>query len=109
MIPISNYKKFISELIRKHMVILGPNIARDTALRVAGLSIDASGDVLKLDGDPLLILKSLTNAYTEFSAPVTHLVLSALLEAYPEVKAEYNQPLPKINLSCAITVAGQRS
>lgn len=102
MTPISNYKKFLTELVRKHMVVLGPNIARDIALQVPGLTIDASGEVTEITGNPLLVMQDLVNGYTNLCAPVTQLILYNLLELASEIKAEYNQPLGKIKLVCAL-------
>lgn len=109
MTPISNYKKFLTELLRKHMAILGPNIGRDVALQVPGLAIDASGEVTDIQGDPLLVMQDLVDGYAALSAPISQLILYGLLEATPAVKAEYNQPLGKIKLVCALTLANDRS
>jgi hypothetical protein len=102
MTPISNYKKFFTELIRRHMAILGPNIARDVALQVTGLTIDASGEATEVTADPLLVMQDLINGFMALSVPVTQLVLYALLEEMPAVKADYNQPVGKIKLVCPI-------
>src|SRR5688500_6126995 len=85
MTPISNYKKFLTELVRKHMAILGPNISRDAALQVPGLSIDSSGEVTDITGDPILVLQDLVNGYMTLCAPVTQLILYNLLEAAPDI------------------------
>lgn len=103
MTPISNYKKFLTELVRRHMAILGPNIARDVALQVQGLTIDATGEVTDLSGDAPLILEDLYNGYSALSAPVSQLILYDLMEKSPEIKADYNQPITKIKLVCALT------
>ncbi len=107
MTPISNYKRFITEFVRRHMVILGPNIARDTALGVTGLTIDSTGDATDITGSPPLVMQELINAYMDLSAPVTQLALYSLLDQYPEVKAEYNQPLEKIHLVCSLADGGK--
>jgi hypothetical protein len=109
MTPISNYKKFLTDLVRRHMAILGPNISRDVALRVPALAIEASGEVSEIAGDPLLVMQDLVNGYTALSAPVTQLVLYDLLEANPAIKAEYNQPLSRIKLVCAIAPEKDRA
>ena len=57
MVPIQNYKKFLTEFVRKHMVILGPNIAVETANLVQGLEVDNSGEVLRLEGTSNLVLQ----------------------------------------------------
>ena len=69
------YKKILSDLIKKQMVILGPNIALDTARKVAGLTIADDGEVLQLAGDGQMVLKALGNAYVDLSGPVAKLTL----------------------------------
>ena len=103
MIPISNYKKFVTELVRRHMSILGPNIARDVALHVPGLTIDASGEATDISSDPLLVIKDLANGFDRLSGQVSQLLLYTVLEEHPDVKAAYNQPLGRIRLACALT------
>ncbi len=102
MIPIQKYKRFLSDLIRRHMLILGPNIARDVAFSVEGLVIDNSGDVSELKGDQLLITQDLIAGYTNLCAPVTQLITYQLLEQYPDIRAEYNDPITDINLTCSL-------
>ena len=102
MIPTQKYKKFLSDLIRRHMLILGPNIARDVAAGVRGLFIDSSGEVSRLDGDQLLITKDLVGGYMNLSAPVTQLITYQLLEQYPDIRAEYNDPITDISLTCSL-------
>jgi len=89
-------------LIRRHMLILGPNIARDVAFQVQGLSVDSSGDVSGISGDQLLITKDLIGGYMNLSAPVTQLIAYQLLEQYPDIRAEYNDPITDINLTCSL-------
>lgn len=102
MVPIQNYKKFFSELIRKHMIIFGPNIATSTASAVAGLEVDSSGEVTEISGTPHLILQNLINQYQQLSAQITFLNVSLLFEKYPDIKQEYNQPLPRVKLVCSL-------
>lgn len=102
MIPTQKYKQFLSELIRRHMLILGPNIARDVALGVQGLAIDHSGEVVDLAGDRLLVTKDLVSGYTSLCAPVTQLITYQLLENYPDIRVEYNDPITHISLTCSL-------
>ena len=103
MIPTQTYKKFLTELIRRHMEILGPNIARDTALGVAGLTIDGNGEATELSGNGMLILKDLVDSYMTLCAPATQLIFYALLQDFPDVKNEWTQPITKVNLVCSLT------
>jgi hypothetical protein len=82
-----DYKKFLTDFIQKQMVVLGPNIALDKAKKVPGLTIDSSGQVKDLAGDPQLVIKAAAKEYLALSEAVTKMVLSGLLEKYPAVKA----------------------
>ncbi len=84
------------------MIIFGPNIARETAGSIVGLVVDSTGDVTELKGTPTLLLQSLIKEYEKLSIPITILNLSLLLDKYPDIKQEYNQPLPRIRLVCAL-------
>lgn len=84
------------------MIIFGPNIARETANTIPGITVDPTGEVTKLEGSGSLILESLIKEYQKLSHPITILNLSLLLDAYPDIKTEYNQPLPRIKLVCAL-------
>lgn len=84
------------------MIIFGPNIARETADNIPGMGVDATGEVTDLSGTPTLILDNLFKEYQKLSKPITVLNLSLLLDAYPDIKQEYNQPLPRVKLVCAL-------
>ena len=80
------YKKLITELIQKQMVVLGPNIALDKARKAAGLKVAGDGSVAELSGDPQMVLKAVANEYAELSGSVAWQTLNALLQKYPSVK-----------------------
>ncbi|MDQ3018377.1 MAG: hypothetical protein M3Q64_00705 [bacterium] len=107
MVPVQSYKKFLTEFIRKHMVIFGPNIAREIAADISGIEVAHNGEVTQISGDATLILTNLVTEYQRLSGPITYLNLSLLLEAYPDIKHEYNQPLPRVRLICALTEEGK--
>lgn len=102
MVPVQNYKKFFTELIRKQMIIFGPNIAKETASSIHGLAVSETGEVSEISGSPALILDNLVKEYQKLSKPITLLNLSLLLDQYPEIKQEYNQPIPHIRLVCSL-------
>lgn len=102
MVPVQTYKKFLTELVRKHMVIFGSNIAREIAASVPGLTVDDTGEVVGIAVQPLDALQKLTARYQELSEPVALLQLRLLLDQYSDIFLEYNQPLPDIKLSCSL-------
>lgn len=84
---LSSYKKMLSDLIQKQMVILGPKISLDKARKIQGLELDESGQVTGIKGDPALVLKSLANEYMNLSGQIAKMTLDTLLEKYPGVKS----------------------
>ncbi len=102
MVPAQTYKKFLTELVRRHMVIFGPNIARDIAMSVSGLTIDDTGEVSNISDSPVVVLQKVVTLYQELSEPVALLQFRLLLDQYPDIFLEYNQPIPAVRLSCAL-------
>ncbi len=82
-----DYKKMLTDLIQKQMVVLGPNIALDKARKVPGLKVTDDGSVLDMDGDPQMVLKGVANEYMTLSGQIAQMTLNSLLEKYPQVKA----------------------
>jgi hypothetical protein len=80
------YKKMLTDLVQKQMVVLGPNIALDKARKIPGVKINDDGTVLDMDGDPQMVLKGVANEYMMLSGQIAQMTLNTLLEKYPTVK-----------------------
>jgi len=80
------YRKMLTDLIQKQMVVLGPNIALDKARKVPGVRIADDGSVLDMDGNPPMVLKGVANEYMNLSGQIAQMTLNSLLEKYPSVK-----------------------
>ena len=80
------YKKMLTDLIQKQMVVLGPNIALDKARKITGLKITDDGSVVSVEGDVQMILKGVANEYMTLSGQIAQMTLNSLLEKYPMVK-----------------------
>ena len=80
------YKKMLTDLIQKQMVVLGPNIALDKARKVPKLKVADDGTVLDMDGDPQMVLKGVANEYMTLSGQIAQMTLNSLLEKYPQGK-----------------------
>jgi hypothetical protein len=85
------YKKMLTDLIQKQMVILGPNIALDKARKIPGLTISDDGTVTGVNGDGQLILKGVANEYMVLSGQIAQMTLNSLLEKYPSMRDLQNQ------------------
>ena len=80
------YKKMLTDLIQKQMVVLGPNIALDKARKVPGVKVSDAGVVEDMDGDPGMVLKGVANEYMTLSGQIAQMTLNSLLEKYPSLK-----------------------
>ena len=81
-----DYKKMLTDLIQKQMVVLGPNIALDKARKVAGLTVGDDGTVQSFAGDAQMVLKGVANEYMTLSGQIAQMTLNSLLEKYPGIK-----------------------
>ena len=81
-----DYKKMLTDLIQKQMVVLGPNIALDKARKVPGLTVGADGTVQNMEGDPQMVLKGVANEFMTLSGQIAQMTLNSLLEKYPGIK-----------------------
>jgi hypothetical protein len=81
------YKSILTEFIQMLMVVLGPHIILDKAKKVAGLTVDQSGQVVEMSGDGAMVLKDVISRYAQLSGPVTQMVLKTVLKKYPDMKA----------------------
>ena len=102
MVPAQQYKKFLTELVRKHMVIFGTNIAREIASSVQGLTVDETGEVTNIVGSPIAVIQKIVSRYQELSEPVALLQFRLLIDKYPDIFLEFNEPIPNVRLSCAL-------
>lgn len=102
MVPAPTYKKFLTELVRRHMVIFGPNIVYDIAHSVSGLTVDSTGAVTAIAESPIVTVQKIVTLFQELSEPVALLQFRLLLDKYPDIFLEYNQPLPPVKLTCAL-------
>lgn len=82
-----DYKKMLTDLIQKQMVVLGPNIALDKARKVPGVTVSDDGTVQTVVGDPQMILKGVANEYMTLSGQIAQMTLNSLLEKYPGIKS----------------------
>lgn len=81
------YKALMSEVIKKQIVILGPQIAVFRARSVAAIEVDDTGSITNITGDPSDALEKLINAYVELSGQIVRNALGSIFTKYPAVAA----------------------
>ena len=82
--PNTDYKKLLTEVIQKQMIILGPNITLTKARNVKGLIISDDGTVTDIQGPPQELIQNLINQFVQLSGLIVEKTMEPLLSAYPD-------------------------
>ena len=82
-ISLDDYKKLLTEIIQKQVVILGPDIAILKAKNVKGLEMENDGTVKTINGNPAEVLQALINEYVALSGLIVKKTMEPLLAKYP--------------------------
>ncbi len=101
--PNTDYKKLLTEVIQKQMVILGPSIALAKARNVKGLTVADDGTVVNIDGQPQELIQGLIDQFVQLSGLIVKKTMEPLLSVYPDGVAN---TLEKAAVSDAASPAG---
>jgi hypothetical protein len=61
----TDYKKLLTEVIQKQMVILGPSITLAKARNVKGLTVADDGTVVNIEGQPQALIQGLIDQFVK--------------------------------------------
>lgn len=78
-----DYKKLLTEVIKKQIIILGPDITLAKARNVPGLTIADDGTVTQLAGNPQELIQKLIDQFMELSGMIVKKTMEPLLANYP--------------------------
>lgn len=81
----SDYKKIFTELIKKQMIVLGPDITLAKVKNVQGVVVTDQGEVTSIDGDAQAILQQLINQFVELSGLIVKKTMESILTTYPGI------------------------
>jgi len=84
----TDYKKLLSEVIQKQMVILGPSITLAKARNVKGLTVADNGTVVNIEGQPQELIQGLIDQFVQLSGLIVKKTMEPLLSMYPGAVAE---------------------
>lgn len=77
------YKKLMSELVKKQIIILGPDISLAKARGVSGLTVADDGSITAITGDPKAALQQLIEEFVSLSGMIVKKTMEPLLANYP--------------------------
>jgi hypothetical protein len=86
--PNADYKKLLTEVIQKQMVILGPSIALAKARNVKGLTVGDDGTVVNIEGQPQELIQGLIDQFVQLSGLIVKKTMEPLLSVYPDGVAD---------------------
>lgn len=85
---ISTYKKLLTDIIQKQIVILGPDIALIKARAVPEIEVNSEGNVLNISGSPPEAMRKLIDEYVSLSGLIVRTTMEPLLSKYPEISGK---------------------
>ncbi len=97
--PGQDYKKLLTDVIKKQIVILGPQITLAKARNVKGLTITDDGTVTDMQGQQQELIQALIDQFVQLSGLIVKKTMEPLLSAYPDgdsgLKGNVN-PMPEV-------------
>lgn len=82
-----DFRQLLTDVVKKHVVILGPDIALLKARNVKGMTVAPDGTVTTIVGDPRVVLQSLIHEYVALSGLIMKKAMEPILAKYPSLKA----------------------
>lgn len=80
----TDYRKLLTDVIQKQMVILGPSITLAKARNVKGLTVADDGTVTAIQGQPQELIQGLIDQFVQLSGLIVKKTMEPLLSAYPD-------------------------
>jgi hypothetical protein len=72
-------KRVLTEVVKRQMAILGPDITIAKVRNVPGIKLDASGQVVGIEGDPQVLLSELINQFVELSGLIVKKTMESII------------------------------
>ena len=76
----------LTEIIKKQIIILGPQIAVLKARNVEGLKISDEGEVISISGPEQVVLQKIIDEYVALSGEIVKNAVNSIFEKYPSIK-----------------------
>lgn len=91
-----DHKQLLTDVIKKQIIVLGPDITLAKARNVPGLTVADDGTVTQISGDPKEVTQKLIEQFMELSGLIVKKTMEPLLANYPGLAAKEmtEQPIP---------------
>jgi hypothetical protein len=81
-----DYKQILTEIIKKQIIILGPQMAVLKARNVLGIKVSDEGVVTEINGPEQVILQKLIDEYVALSGEIVKNAVNSIFEKYPSIQ-----------------------
>lgn len=78
-----DFQKLLTDVIKKQIIVLGPDITLVKARNVKGLTISDDGTVTNFAGDPKELVQDLIDQFVQLSGLIVKKTMEPLLANYP--------------------------
>ena len=82
----ADYKQMLTEIIKKQIIILGPEIAVLKARGVDGLKTSDDGVVTDVTEPEQVVLQKLIDEYVALSGEIVKNAVNSIFQKYPSIK-----------------------
>ena len=82
----TDYKQMLTEIIKKQIIILGPQMAVIKARNVTGLKVTDDGTVTDVTEPEQVVLQKLVDEYVALSGEIVKNAVNSIFEKYPSIK-----------------------
>lgn len=76
-----DYQKLFTDVIKKQIILLGPNITLAKARNVKGLMVSDDGTVTAINGNPQEMIQALIDQFVQLSGLIVKKTMEPLLSA----------------------------
>lgn len=83
-----DHKQLLTDVIKKQIIVLGPDITLAKARNVQGLTVSDDGTVTNISGDPREVTQKLIEQFMELSGLIVKKTMEPLLANYPTLAAK---------------------
>jgi hypothetical protein len=93
-----DYKNLLTEVIKKQIVILGPDITLSKARNVKGLTVQNDGTVTEVSGSPQEVTQALIDQFVQLSGLIVKKTMEPLLLGTQTPAASSTPPVPVVQV-----------
>lgn len=105
----TDYQKILSEVIKKQIVILGPDITLAKARNVKGLTVAQDGTVTAMEGNPQALIQNLIDEFVQLSGLIVKKTMEPLLTGFPNIMPPITPPTLQSNQTTPVDSSGKNT